>query len=56
MNRLMTTEAACALRGFVEHVGSGRRESFRTTADLLAFLESQQPQQTSDRGEKKEEG
>jgi hypothetical protein len=26
------------LRGTVEHVGSGRRETFRDTRELLAFL------------------
>jgi hypothetical protein len=27
------------LRGFVEHVGSGKREAFRGAGELLAFLE-----------------
>ncbi len=30
------------LRGFVEHVGSGRRASFRDTGELFAFFETQQ--------------
>jgi hypothetical protein len=30
------------LRGFVEHVGSGRREPFRDSGELLAFFEAQQ--------------
>ena len=30
------------LRGFVEHVGSGRRAPFRDTGELLAFFETQQ--------------
>jgi hypothetical protein len=33
------------LRGFVEHVGSGRRESFRGVRELVAFFETQQDQQ-----------
>ena len=28
------------LRGTVEHVGSGRRESFRDARELLAFLQT----------------
>lgn len=32
------------LRGFVEHVGSGRREPFRGAHELIAFLEAHQPQ------------
>jgi hypothetical protein len=43
------TEAGCdGLRGFVEHVDSGRRESFRDSRELLAFFEVQwepQPQE-----------
>jgi hypothetical protein len=31
--------------GFVEHVGSGRREPFRDSGELLAFLETQQDPQ-----------
>jgi hypothetical protein len=27
------------LRGLVEHVGSGERDAFRGTSELLAFLE-----------------
>jgi hypothetical protein len=30
------------LRGFVEHVASGRHEPFRDTGELLAFFEAQQ--------------
>jgi hypothetical protein len=30
------------LRGFVEHVGSGRREPFREVGELIAFFETQQ--------------
>jgi hypothetical protein len=30
------------LRGFVEHVDSGRREPFRSAGELLAFFEAQQ--------------
>jgi hypothetical protein len=30
------------LRGFVEHVGSGRREPFRDAGELLAFFQTQQ--------------
>jgi hypothetical protein len=30
------------LRGFVEHVGSGRRAPFRDSGELLAFFETQQ--------------
>jgi hypothetical protein len=33
------------LRGFVEHVDSGRRVSFRDARDLLAFLEAQRDPQ-----------
>ena len=33
------------LCGFVEHVGSGRRESFRDSSELLAFFETQQDPQ-----------
>jgi hypothetical protein len=36
------------LRGFVEHVDSGRREPFRNSRELLAFFEAQrdaQPQE-----------
>lgn len=33
------------LRGFVEHVGSGRRERFRDSGELLAFFETQQDPQ-----------
>lgn len=35
------------LRGFVEHLGSGRRESFRDERELLSFLHAEQrhPQQ-----------
>jgi len=33
------------LRRFVEHVGSGRREAFRSARDLIAFFESQQDPQ-----------
>jgi hypothetical protein len=32
------------LRGTVERVGSGRRESFRDTRELLAFLQSEHQQ------------
>jgi hypothetical protein len=30
------------LRGFVEHVSSGRREPFREVGELIAFFETQQ--------------
>jgi hypothetical protein len=33
------------LRGFVEHVGSGRRAPFRDSGELLAFFETQQDQE-----------
>jgi hypothetical protein len=36
------------LRGFVEHVDSGRREPFRNSRELLAFFQAQrdpQPQE-----------
>jgi hypothetical protein len=36
------------VRGFVEHVDSGRREPFRNSRELLAFFEAQrdpQPQE-----------
>jgi hypothetical protein len=35
------------LRGFVEHLGSGRRESFRDERELLSYLHAEQrhPQQ-----------
>jgi hypothetical protein len=33
------------LRGTVEHVGSGRRESFRDTRELLAFLHAEHVRQ-----------
>lgn len=36
------TEASHSdLRGFVEHVGSGRRKAFRNAADFVAFFQSQ---------------
>jgi hypothetical protein len=40
-------EANGELRGYVEHLGSGRRESFRDERSLLAFLHAEQrrPQQ-----------
>ena len=55
MNRLMTTEAACALRGFVEHVGSGRRESFRTTALFPRLSSPNNPSRPATAARKKEE-
>jgi hypothetical protein len=33
------------LRGFVEHVGSGRREPFRNSGEFLAFFEALQATQ-----------
>jgi hypothetical protein len=33
------------LRGFVEHVATGRREPFRTIAELIAFFDAQQDRQ-----------
>jgi len=33
------------LRGFVEHVGSGRREPFRDAGELLALFQTQQDPQ-----------
>jgi hypothetical protein len=33
------------LRGFVEHVASGRREPFRDSGQLLAFFETKQDQE-----------
>jgi hypothetical protein len=48
------TEASPSdLRGFVEHVGSGRRKAFRNAADLIAFFQSQaHPQLTGVRATK----
>jgi hypothetical protein len=42
-----TEHSGDGLRGFVEHLGSGRRESFRDERDLLSFLnaERRHPQQ-----------
>jgi hypothetical protein len=38
-----TTDASGdELRGFVEHLGSGRRESFRDERELLSFLHTEQ--------------
>ncbi len=50
-----TNTAHGEIRGFVEHVGSGRRGSFRKAADLLAFFESQQPHQPPNRDTKEDE-
>ena len=39
------------MRGYVEHVGTGRREAFRCLGDLVAFLESphhEQPREVGD--------
>jgi hypothetical protein len=42
-----TEHSGDELRGFVEHVGSRRRESFRDECELLSFLHAEQrhPQQ-----------
>jgi hypothetical protein len=37
-----------ALRGDVEHVGSGRREPFRDARELLAFLQTEHPHQSEE--------
>ena len=39
------------LRGVIEHVGSGRRESFRDADELLAFLRAQPPDEFEEAGE-----
>jgi hypothetical protein len=44
-------EANGELRGYVEHLGSGRRESFRDERALLAFLHAQQRQPQQEVGE-----
>ena len=36
------------LRGFVEHVGSGRREPFRAVAELIAFFKADQERQPAE--------
>ena len=36
------------LRGTVEHVGSGRREAFRDSRELLAFLVTEHAQPTEE--------
>jgi hypothetical protein len=36
------------LRGMVEHVGSGHRETFRDTRELLAFLQSEHPRNSEE--------
>jgi hypothetical protein len=37
-----------ALRGVVEHVGSGRREPFSDARELLAFLQSEHRRQSEE--------
>lgn len=37
-----------AMRGVVEHVGSSRREPFRDARELLAFLQTEHPQQSEE--------
>ncbi len=40
-----TEHSGDGLRGFVEHLGSGRRESFRDERELLSFLHAEQRHQ-----------
>jgi hypothetical protein len=36
------------LRGTIEHVGTGRRETFRDTRELLAFLHTEHPRNSEE--------